>query len=71
MKLTARAMDQGRPVVENWDSDRETENLGSGIRGSDGVPGGLRGTCGGISDFDGESDLVTEPWRGWGGGAGP
>ena len=54
-------MDQGWPVVENWDSDREIENLGSEIRGSDGGPGGFRGSCGEISDFDGESNLVTEP----------
>ena len=34
MKPGARVMDQGWPVAENWDSDRETENLDSGIRGS-------------------------------------
>ena len=48
-------------MVENWDSDRETENLGSRIGGSDGGPGGLRGSCGGTSGFDGESNLLAEP----------
>ena len=53
-------------MVENWDSGRETENLGSGIGVSDGGPGGPRSSRGGISDFDGESNLMTEPWlRRW------
>ena len=59
-------MDQGWPAIENWDSDRETENLGNGTGGSDGGPSGLQGSDHGISDFDSESNFVTEPWlRQW------
>ena len=67
MKTGTRAMDQGWPAVENWDLDRETENLDSGIGGKNGGPSGLRGSGGGISDFDGEPNFVMEPWLGrWG-----
>ena len=66
MKPRTRAIDQGWLAVENCDSDRETKNLCSGTGGSDGGPSGLRGSGRGISDFDSESNFVTEPWlRQW------
>ena len=62
MKPGAQAMDQGCWVVEFWDSGRETNNSASRIGGSDGGPGGLRGSDSGISDSDGKSKLVAEQW---------
>ena len=43
---------------------RAGEPRTSGIGGPYGGPGGLRGSGGGISDSDGESNPVMEPWLG-------
>ena len=62
MKPEARAMDQGVGWLKI--GTRAVKPRAHEIVASDGVPGGLRGSDGGISDSDGESKLVMESWLG-------
>ena len=60
IKPGARAMDQGVRWLKIGTLAEKPRT--SGIGAPDGVTGGLRGSNGGISDSDGELNLVTEPW---------